>query len=317
MSLLIIAARGSDTTPYQMPTAAPWNAPVPAVVPTYEGSGVAIHPDVVDMRLHTASGTWRGWRYWMAFTPLSSEPAENPSIVVSQDGYTWQVPAGLTNPIDPWPGQATGTDKWYNSDTDLSYDPGTGELLLIWREAREGIDPALEILWLSRSTDGATWTAPVNILQVETAGTTLPNKLISPSLVRLPSGTWRMYMIRNYGGSYLEAPRPEGPWGATTAGSGFTAAHVDVILHAGTFYAVGHTTTGVKVGASTDGLTWATVDDLLLNGSGRWDSRFYRSTMQPHENGTHMRLWYSGNDNGPQGWRIGYTQIPLAAWAAT
>ena len=38
----------------------------------------------------------------------------------------------------------------------------------------------------------------------------------------------------------------------------------------------------------------------------------YRAQFQPHENGTHFRVWYSSN--GPSSWRIGYTQVPRSLW---
>ena len=47
-------------------------------IPTYDGSGQAVHPDVY----YNASG-WKGYKYWMTMTPYpnSNSGFENPSIV--------------------------------------------------------------------------------------------------------------------------------------------------------------------------------------------------------------------------------------------
>ena len=68
------------------------NAPSPQVTPTYDGSGEAVHPDVVLF----ANG-WRGWEYWLVMTPYPSDDTgkENPSILVSHDGASWQEPIVL------------------------------------------------------------------------------------------------------------------------------------------------------------------------------------------------------------------------------
>ena len=65
-------------------------------IPTYDGSGQGVHPDVY----YNANG-WNGYRYWMAVTPYPGGNAayENPSIVVSNDNVNWIVPPGLSNPI--------------------------------------------------------------------------------------------------------------------------------------------------------------------------------------------------------------------------
>ena len=62
-------------------------------IPTYDGSGQAVHPDVY----YNANG-WNGYRYWMAMTPYPNGNAayENPSIVVSNDNLNWIVPPGLS-----------------------------------------------------------------------------------------------------------------------------------------------------------------------------------------------------------------------------
>ena len=100
-------------------------------LPTPDGLGQMVHPDVWDF------GTaWNGWRYWLAITPYSNTDAttENPCILVSNDKTTWSIPSGGSNPIDPAPGGGR-----YNSDDDLWYEGGT--LYCFWRSTVLEADP--------------------------------------------------------------------------------------------------------------------------------------------------------------------------------
>lgn len=107
-----------------------------------------MHPRVVD------TGGWNGYRYWMAMTPFTGSNAvvENPCILASNDGSTWVVPDGLTNPIDPNPGGGKN-----NSDADLILGQD-GKLWCFWRE----FSPV--VIYASSSSDGITWSAPQSVL---------------------------------------------------------------------------------------------------------------------------------------------------------
>ncbi len=83
-------------------------------IPTYDGSGEAMHPDILQNAPQLG-----GWEYRMSFTPYpsDSEAYEDASVVVSHDGITWQVENGVVNPLSPhFPGLKT------NSDPDFVYD---------------------------------------------------------------------------------------------------------------------------------------------------------------------------------------------------
>ncbi len=91
--------------------------------PTYDGSNQTVHPDIY----YNASG-WNGYKYWMAITPYPDAAHENPSILVSNDGFSWAVPPGLTNPIDlPYPGAE-------NSDPDIIYNETSNRLEVYYVE---------------------------------------------------------------------------------------------------------------------------------------------------------------------------------------
>src|SRR5258706_15870766 len=70
--------------------------PTLMTVPTYDGSGQSVHPDVVAF-----DSPWHGARYWMTMTPYpkSNQKLENPSILSSDDGVAVGGPAGLKNPV--------------------------------------------------------------------------------------------------------------------------------------------------------------------------------------------------------------------------
>ena len=80
------------------------NAARPLITPTYDGSGEAVHPDI----LFFPNG-WRGWEYWLVITPYPGDDTskENPSILVSHDGITWREPAA-----SPIPSRSRASASW-------------------------------------------------------------------------------------------------------------------------------------------------------------------------------------------------------------
>ena len=97
---------------------------------TYEGSGQTIHPSVVDI-----GAELNGYRYWMANTPYPNynSTKENPSVWGSNDGETFTVPDGITNPITPVPDAGT------NADTDIYWDTASSRLYVIYNDYGHGI----------------------------------------------------------------------------------------------------------------------------------------------------------------------------------
>lgn len=314
--------------PYAFPTVAPYNVPVAAITPTYEGSGEGIHPGVVDFTAQHGIPAWNGHRYWMAMTPYADNKAaiENPSILASSDGYTWVVPAGLTNPIDTGPAGAG-----YNSDTDLVYDPDTDRLWCFWREHNYGDTsrPIGELLHCAWSTNGAAWTVIQEVLVSQVPGNAAQSMaFLSPAVVRRGLGDWCMVsMGRPAVGSsprLWSATAPTGPWTedgpVTFTWTGMNAQevwHFGMTYFNGTYHALldinGPTTQANYAATSTDAQAWnvAGATPVIAETSG-WDTRPYRACLTPHEDGDKARVWYSAY--GTTGWRTGYTQAPLTAW---
>jgi predicted GH43/DUF377 family glycosyl hydrolase len=143
-----LPADGASTTS-RVSTPAPVfvTEPTPMAVPTYDGSGQAVHPDIVAF-----DSDWHGARYWLTMTPYpkSNQTLENPSILTSNDGLTIDVPAGLTNPVIKPP----KSSKDYNSDPELLYEPQTDRLVLFHRFVQKRANT----IHVSTSRDGITWT---------------------------------------------------------------------------------------------------------------------------------------------------------------
>lgn len=307
-----VADPEATSVPYAMPTTRPYNVPQPCVTPTYDGSGHALHPSVVDFG---PGQSWNGWRYWMAMTPFSGgdEDLENPSILASDDGFTWQVPPGLTNPLAVR-GAAPGFD--YNSDAELIYHDG--KLWCFWRPANGFVDPLDEALYYRTSTDGVTWTPQ----QQAGAWYDVPVSYASPSIVRLTDTSWRCFT--NAG--VMSATSPGGPWStlAPYVHGGLAGRywwHHSVVWTGSRFWALINNA-GDRMWAATsrDGVHWTHGPQLLALSSAAndWeDSGYYRPHMVAHPDGTKMRVWYSGNStNAALDRHIGYTHIPNGEWAS-
>ena len=315
--LALLAARQTDSPSNPpvgevvMPTP-PYNAAQYLAIPTPDATNQATHPGIVDM----GEPGWNGWRYWMAMTPYAggNDDLENPCIIVSNDAVTWEEPAGITNPIDPWPG-----GSGYNSDTDIAYDPDTGRMWVWWREA---VNNRTEAIHFTSSLDGVTWAAQATAFETDHL-----TKALSPAIVRVGPGDWRMWTI-GYNGqpsTMRRAPSPSGPWSAPEiiALNGVTEGkpwHVDVVLDqaSGLFHMLLNVREpwGYVPLTSPDGLNWTARNGgrRFLTGS-TWDQIPYRATFALEPNGQVYGLWYGGTLGDLSQWRIGYTRVPRSLWA--
>ena len=112
------------------------------------------HPDVVIM-----DEAWNGYRYWAIYTPnvMRISIYENPSIVASNDGVHWEVPNGLTNPIDPQP----SSTRYHNCDADMIYNPEMDAMMGYWNWADDQAGGVGAEVRLRISYDGVHWGVPV------------------------------------------------------------------------------------------------------------------------------------------------------------
>lgn len=288
-------------------TAAPWNSSLsPCSIPTPDGTGATIHPSVVDMGYQ-----WHGYRWWMANTPYAGrdDDLENPCIYGSNDRRTWHVPSGLTNPLDPNPG-----DPWFHSDPELVFWPERQRLVVIYRRSATG--EAIKFLAQS-SADGVTWEQHGIIHQI---GLPVYGSRASPAIVRVSATLWRMWLWANGETSMWTATNPLGPW--TKVGvCGYEGWHGDVIWHGGRFITI-YSTTGtsgiMSVSTSANGLSWTPAVQLMASSTGGgWDQQLYRPTILPAPESGYVDCWYSAFGPGgyaPGGCGVDYVRLPESVW---
>lgn len=119
-----------------------------------------------------------GFKYWMAYTPYPDKNYENPTIVCSNNGYDWQTPSGLINPIDNKPSNG------YNSDTELVWNGNI--LYCYWRTYYYEKDE--NVLYRMESNDGIVW-------ENKTACTLdVYHDPLSPSIVVDINGNYKMWI---------------------------------------------------------------------------------------------------------------------------
>jgi hypothetical protein len=245
--------------------------PVPLVTPTYDGSGQAMHPAVVDVgqgNVWPSSGSPQH-RYWMAMTPYTASNAqvENPSILVSDDLITWTVPTGLTNPIEPSP--AGGA---HNADTELIlYD---NKLYCFWidnavggynmnvRSSVDGID------WGSKTVlfSGSYATSPTVFYDGSQFVMIYVDAQNRPFVLRYrtcatPDGTWSSESSITLNG----VPSGTNPWNISARRLGADD-YLAIIHFSLTSSGSGHTGGGVWWTTSTNGTVWDVGKQEIVTG---------------------------------------------------
>lgn len=300
-----------DLAPYQPLM----NAAVPQVIPTYDGTDQPTHPSVVKF-----DQPWHGYQYWMAMTPypFNDGSYENPSIVASNDGENWVVPAGVTNPLvgTPNPG--------HNCDADLVYVPELDELRIYYVEADDIISSRVKMM---SSRDGVQWSEP----QVVLKDLIRKYSILSPSIEILPDGTYMMWYVdtgnagwnsQNNQVKYRTSADGIHWSGAVTCTDfvqpGYQIWHIDVHYDAPTetYYAIypaypngtdcDHCNLFFAVNRT--GKQWETFNQPILKPSvaGGWDDFcIYRSSMLI-DNGI-LKVWYGAKKQEDSSWHTGLT----------
>lgn len=207
-----VADRESGTVPGADASQAAPIAPAAAQpTPTYDGSGQANHPSVIDFLAEYGMRSWGGHRYWMVMTPYpgdagvnehpSADQFENPSLLVSDDGSTWTPPQGLRTPLAGPPADYRPLAVHF-SDPELVYDPRSDSLDVYYRENRGREATAAEVLHrVDVSARGGSFTTTVHPT-IQT-GMDRDNELVSPGVVLDGQGRWHMWFVSMYpeGGS--------------------------------------------------------------------------------------------------------------------
>ena len=277
--------------------AAPYGAITVCTLPAYTNGNLnTVHPSVHDFGMK-----WHGYRWWMANTPYPPDADENPCIFGSNDMVTWVTPAGLTNPIDPFPGA-----QKYNSDTELVIDD-SGAMVCIYREY-DGATGA-DIILARVSPDGVTWGPEHTIFSPPAA---LGRLGVSPAVIRYGPGDFRMWIMGPSGMAYLKAPEPLGPWSLEANITGIANSyHGDIIKYGAVLLGALTDATSAYCGHSTDGgLTWTFDTSPTITGGAYG---VYRATLAPSPKAGWIDVWHGGH-NGSNVWRTCYTRVPLSAF---
>lgn len=274
----------------------PFDELTPLTFSTYDGSGQVVHPDYA-----TTPADAFGRPRHLAITPypFGNAAFENPSIFESRRRDTWQRPAGGPDPVVL---PAAG----YLSDPDLVYVPDLGELWLYYRQVTSD-----NIVQLVRTSDGRTWSAPVEVVRA-------PNhQIVSPTVVRRESGDWWMFAV-NAGSSGCGAASTVIEVRRSTDGIHWGQAapvelsqpdlwpwHLDVqwIPQLNRFWALYNvktagscTTPAVYLAESTDGLDWQVVGPpaLVKGAIPELEDIVYRSTFEYDPATDAVTFWFSG-----------------------
>lgn len=271
--------------------------PVKLNTPTYEGSGIVVHPDVI--YIHEGFGS-DGWRYWMAMTPMPfrDDIYENPSIIASHDGVTWVEPDGITNPIVPKPNL-----DGHNSDVCLLHY--NNQLYMYHRETRR-TTPREQRIYVLTSSDGITWSAQTEVIYDNSDNA---EGLVSPT-VRFIDGQFVMWHLQGSGviqrRTSTDGYTWSGPTTVTVNGlpSDRVEWHIQVMDNSDgqrldmIFSTIesGNTNSGIlHYGYSTDGgLTWNTGPAFIDEDLFPSETRLYRASIRNlYENPNLYEIWYS------------------------
>jgi hypothetical protein len=321
---------GPEPIPLPTEPIDPIDAPVRLAIPTYDGSGQVVHPDVIAF-----ATPWQGASYWMAVTPYPGGDAgyENPSVVVSADGLEWGAPDGLTNPVVPRPVGG------HNSDPDLVYDAAGNRLVLVYRTVTGGQN----VIQSMTSTDGRHWSAPAVVLSKPNHQAVAPSVTFAdanrPMLWYVDSGSGgcnaSVTTVRLRVGSSPSAlwpSQPDAGWSsdvATTLGlDGRVVWHVDVIYAAAhaEFWAVFHAyERGQTCGSgdlffarSRDGVAWTVYPTPLLEAGGSdWTgASLYRASLAHDVRRDVLRVWFSARSQ-LGAWSAGLVEFSVPALLQT
>lgn len=295
--------------------------PTVMVVPTYDGSGQAVHPDIVAF-----DTPWHGARYWLTMTPYprSEQTFENPSILTSNNGMTVGVPAGLRNPVI----RAPRRSRDYNSDPELIYDPKGDRLVLFHRL----VEPKTNTIHVTTSGDGLKWSpTPAPFWEHS-------HNAVSPTVAPRTGNAARMWYVAagkagcdtksthvvmrlaaDASGGIVDT-KWNGPYPTDLKIPGYEIWHIKArwipskseywMLIAAFPEGADCQTDDLFFARSANGLHWTTYGDPVLRHEDRdWTAAaVYRSTFLYDPRSDELGLWISarGSDGA---WRMGYSRV--------
>src|SRR5659263_435463 len=289
----------------------PLPAPVQLNIPTYDGSGQAVHPDITYFARGSA---WNGYNYWMVMTPYpkGNSAFENPSIIASNNGVSsWIVPSRLTNPIDPKPSAGS------NSDGELVYNEELNRMEVYNVESGAGTS------YLKRRTsvNGKVWSSEQSVFNVP------DYQIMSPAIIKSGSAYDMWYSDGPSCSSSTSVKYRSSPDGMKWSKAqtvkiqpDINVWHVDVqyipskneywMIYAA--YPKGSTcgNTDLYFAKSKDKITWLASGNKIISRASWYNAQVYRSTLLFDEAAGILRIWISARDSGGN-WRLGHTSTKV------
>lgn len=291
-----------------VPSGAGWlgnvNAPLPStaatMLTTYTPPENVIHPCMVELPQPLL-----GFKYISAITAYPSGPAlEDPFVYGSNDRVSWTFLGTTPQPLDVKAAVAGA----YNSDTFITHDPVTGELVVGYRAVVPVQDqPEDVIVYIRRTKDGNNWTARQEILRTKVD----TEILLAPTVIYDPvGGLWHMWAINRPVMQHWTAPSLEGPWvkdAASVSLAGFATPQHHEVKWVGNRLACllysrgdGNLFFGVFADGSWTNITWSRVGVLSPR-----PTSIYKASFIPVWNeagGTiAFDIWWTSGAAGPAG----------------
>lgn len=279
----------------------------PLYINTPCGYNQPYHPTV----LYIPEG-FGGYKFWMCQTafPIGAAPYrdrwENPTIYCSNNGYDWEYPKGIVNPIDELTeAEVSNTD--YFSDPHLVYRSDTKTLEVYYRithvdltqEFRKDMYPT----WILRkkSNNGVNWTERETIINLQEPKTNGVGDMVRSHAIIYQDGKYKMWYVNMLPG---QSPRTllyaESLDGATWNNKTYCNTskyiepwHIDVHFSNGKYHMINYNQENSYLSyyISNDGFNFTYVKDILKpNGNplSFYNNRFYRSCAIFAENKYYM-----------------------------
>lgn len=269
------------------------------------------HPDVK----YFPNG-WNGYKYWMVHTPYpyTNDFYENPEVVASNDGVSWEVPEGLSNPIDSVT-ESQHENGEHFSDGALVHNTNSNtlEVWYRWRNKNTGLDRFYRMI----SADGVNWGNKELVYSSSTLS-------MSPTIL-FEEDTYKMWFVRGSSIVYMECDKDDVgnwqneqtiPFEVADGERVPTTWHIHILKERSNLY---HLLMAEKEGSiyyahSTDGMSFVNAMEIIKprgrrgdNNGGYWDSNYlYRGSMV--KVGNKYRVYYGGNGHAPMRWRVGLSE---------
>jgi len=275
------------------------NSATNLTISTYDGSGQAVHPSVID----NGSIPWNGYRYLMVMTPyaLANPALENPSMrYANSPTGPFEMIAGQSDPVIPKP--AVG----FNSDPNIAV---VGNKLYLFTRYADATTPTQ--LWYNRTntTDGVTWGKEQTL--------TFPWFVRSASFIY--NGTGWECLAHNVTFDNLQYFYSDETglnfyyYGGALTGLPTSQWHSDAKLNEGQYQLLleNYQQNNLSYWYSQDGRAWfpSTANPVLVGNTtaGAWDPKLYKPSFT--ESNNTWRVWYGGY-NASNFYYVGYAEYP-------